>query len=62
LAVEFLRRVVEAKDRLTRGVDDDVRNEDRRREVERENIVGLIREVIKLVNSRTIMLGRARRG
>jgi hypothetical protein len=48
LAVEFLRRVVEAKDRLTRGVDDDVRNEDRRRKVERENIVVLIREVIKL--------------
>jgi hypothetical protein len=44
LAVEFLRRVVEAKDRLVKGV----RNEDRRREVERENIVGLIREVIKL--------------
>jgi hypothetical protein len=44
LAVEFLRRVVEAKDRLVKGV----RNEDRKREVERENIVGLIREVIKL--------------
>lgn len=40
--------MVEAKDRLTRIVDDDVRNEDRRRKVERENIVDLIREVIKL--------------
>ena len=48
MAVEFLRRVVEAKDRLIRGADDDVRNEDRRRKVERENIVDLIREVIKL--------------
>ena len=36
--------MVEANDRLVKGV----RNEDRRREVERENIVGLIREVIKL--------------
>jgi hypothetical protein len=47
LAVEFLRRVVEAKDRLVKGVLT-VRNEDRRREVERENIVGLIRKVINL--------------
>ena len=48
MAVEFRRRVVEANDRLVKGVLTDVRNEDRRREVERENIVGLIREVIKL--------------
>jgi hypothetical protein len=48
LAVEFLRRVVEANDRLVKGVLTDVRNEDRRREAERENIVVLIRKVIKL--------------